>query len=219
MFHHKHPYEPFIPSGTQTLIVGTLPPPRFSGGVLKDRDVDFCYGSQDGLLWPVLDQIFNLKLDYEPSQKAIIQRQEFLKSRHIGICDIVESCNRIKIDASDLGMQNIVLRNLLGYLKVYSQIKSIVFTGGNSKNGPEYLFRRHLKIRDIKLDLVSNKIPREHKFVHPDTLKSIHTVSLMAPSGSANRAIGALEVYKTKKQENPQYNTMDYRVEQYRKFF
>ena len=32
LFCHIHPYEIFIPEGAVKLIVGTLPPPRFSQG-------------------------------------------------------------------------------------------------------------------------------------------------------------------------------------------
>ena len=106
MFKHKHPYPPFILENSTKLIVGTLPPPRFYKGVLKEGDVDFCYGSIDGLLWKVLNQIFKLNLKFETTDFAINQRKEFLKNRNIGICDIVESCERQKIDASDLGMEN-----------------------------------------------------------------------------------------------------------------
>ena len=63
----------------------------------------------------------------------------------IGVCDIVDSCEREKIDASDLGMKNIKLRNVIGYLKQFPTIHTILFTGGNSKNGPEYFFRKHIK--------------------------------------------------------------------------
>ena len=64
MFLHTHPYEPFLFEDTTKLIVGTLPPPRFSTGDLKEGDVNFCYGSKDGQLWPILDQIFGLNLKY-----------------------------------------------------------------------------------------------------------------------------------------------------------
>ncbi len=105
MFHHTHPYKPFIPKNATKLIVGTLPPPRFTSGELKPDDVNFCYGSRDGLLWPVLDKLFDLKLKFENTEDAIQQRKQFLTRRGIGICDVVESSRREKIDASDLGMQ------------------------------------------------------------------------------------------------------------------
>lgn len=41
IFKHIHPYEPFIDNSTEKLIVGTLPPPRFTTGDLKEGDVNF----------------------------------------------------------------------------------------------------------------------------------------------------------------------------------
>ncbi len=217
MFQHTHPYEPFFPEGATKLIVGTLPPPRFTTGALNQKDVDFCYGSSNGLLWPVLDRIFGLDLKYETTFAAAEQRRRFLTSKGIGVCDIVQSCEREKIDASDLGMQNIKLRDLVAYLKQYPKIDTLIFTGGNSKNGPEYFFRKHLKDYNLKLDQVSNDVPRIHQFLLDQ--RAIKTVSLTAPSGSANRAIGSMQLYKNLKNKNPKFNTIDFRVMQYREFF
>lgn len=230
MFNHTHPYKPFFPEGATKLIVGTLPPPRFTSGVLKEGDVDFCYGSISGLLWPVLDRIFDLNLKFETTSEAIDQRKNFLISRGIGVCDIVHSCQRDKIDASDLGMQQIQLRDVVSYLYQYPQIDTLLFTGGNSKNGPEYFFRKHLKEYQLQLELVSNEIPRIHQFKLSSKLSSraesrdnsnrtIKTVSLTAPSGAANRSIGSLQSYKDLKNKNPEFNTIDFRVMQYREFF
>ncbi|MBT8204364.1 MAG: uracil-DNA glycosylase family protein, partial [Eudoraea sp.] len=105
MFKHVHPYEPFLFEEAEKLIVGTLPPPRFTQRLLKPGDVDFCYGSRDGQLWKILDNIFELDLVYETIPFAVEQRKAFLKRRKIGICDIVAAADREKIDASDLGMQ------------------------------------------------------------------------------------------------------------------
>ena len=112
MFLHQHPYPPFIPENTTKLIVGTIPPPRFSTGELFSEDVDFCYGSKFGLLWPILDRIFELHLKYENTNQAIVQRKKFLAQNGIGICDVIESCTRGKIDASDAGMNQIKMRNI-----------------------------------------------------------------------------------------------------------
>ena len=217
MFIHKHPYQPFIPKNATKLIVGTLPPPRFSIGNLKDNDIDFCYGSKDGQLWKIIDRIFELNLKYETSDEAIKQRKEFLIKNNIGICDIVESCERLKIDASDLGMRDIKLRDLIAYIRKHPKVNTLLFTGGNSKNGPEYFFRKHIKEYDIKLEIISNNVPRIHKFNLENRI--VKTVSLTAPSGSANRAIGSMALYKSIKDKDPSFNTFDFRVLQYQNFF
>ncbi|QED39021.1 uracil-DNA glycosylase family protein [Antarcticibacterium arcticum] len=219
LFHHIHPYGPFIPENATKLIVGTLPPPRFTTGDLKEGDVDFCYGSRDGMLWVILDKLFDLNLTFENTARAIEQREQFLIKRGIGICDMVESSRRAKIDASDLGMQQVEMRNMLEILRTHPKIETLLFTGGNSKNGPEYFFRRHLKEsgENFNLKVISNEIPRIHQFVLDGRL--INTVSLIAPSGSANRAIGSLDHYKKMKIKDPEFNTIDFRILQYKGYF
>jgi len=221
MFVHKHPYKPFIPENTAKLIVGTLPPPRFSIGILKKGDVNFCYGSIDGQLWKILNEIFSLNLHFENTDFAIQQRKDFLISNNIGICDIVESCKREKMDASDLGMSKIELRDLLFYLKKNISVHTLLLTGGSSKNGPEYHFRRQLKERNIALKLISSETPKIHEFElnENETKRKIKVISLTAPSGSANRAVGSNRQYQLLKKQNPKFNTFDFRVLQYKKFF
>ena len=216
LFHHKHPYRPFIPENATKLIVGTLPPPRFTTRELKEEDVDFCYGSRDGLLWQVIDKVFDLDLKFANTEAAVKQRKEFLEKKGIGICDTVESCRRDKVDASDLGMQEVELRDLISILKKHPDIDTLLFTGGNSKNGPEFFFRKLLKEHNLKLKVISNHVPRVHQFLLDG--RPINTVSLTAPSGSANRAIGSMQLYKELKKQNPEFNTIDFRVLQYRPF-
>lgn len=219
MFNHTHPYPPYIPKNATKLIVGTLPPPRFTSGELREGDVNFCYGSRDGYLWPILDRIFDLGLKFETTDAAIRQRKEFLVKNHIGICDIVASAQRDKIDASDLGMQDVRLRDIVAILEANETVDTLLFTGGNSKNGPEYFFRRLLKKYKLSLEVVSNVVPRIHSFKLPKTGRAITTVSLTAPSGAANRAVGSLQKYKDLKSKNPKMTTIDFRVLQYGDFF
>lgn len=181
--------------------------------------MDFCYGSRDGQLWPILDRIFNLDLSFETSLDAIRQRKEFLIEHRIGICDIVASAERLKVDASDLGMQNIILRDLIEVLQRFPKVTTLLFTGGNSKNGPEYFFRKVLKGYHIDFQIVSDVVPRIHEFLLPNSNRRVRTVSLTAPSGAANRAVGSLLQYKKMKAANPDATTIDFRVAQYRPFF
>jgi len=73
------------------------------------------------------------------------EREHKIKREKIGICDIVGAAYRDKVDASDLGMKKVVLRDLLDILGKNPNVDSLIFTGGNSKNGPEYFFRQLLK--------------------------------------------------------------------------
>lgn len=235
MFKHTHPYPPFIKKDTTKLIVGTLPPPRFSTGQLLEKDVDFCYGSYYNSLWLYIDKIHNLGLRYDNSQEAIQQRKHFLIQNKIGVCDIVASAERQKIDASDIGMTNIKLRDLIGYLLKYPNIDTLLFTGGNSKNGPEYFFRKHIKDYNISLKLVSKITPKIHQFKLPNTVNTVEnskedltnfknerlikTVSLTSGSGAANIAIGSNPLYKQLKAKDPSFNTFDFRVMQYSEYF
>ena len=240
MFKHQHPYAPFIQEDTKKLIVGTLPPPRFSTGDLLEKDVDFCYGSYYNSLWLFIDKIHALNLRYDNSQEAIDERKQFLMEHKIGVCDIVESVERDKMDASDLGMQNIVLRDIIGYLQKYPNIDTLLFTGGNNKNGPEYFFRRHIKEYGLKLNVISNEVPRIHEFElkvvtkdneepHSSEIsqslrsfrndkRTIKTVSLTSGSGAANISISRLPLYQQLKAKNKDFNTFDFRVMQYREF-
>jgi G:T/U-mismatch repair DNA glycosylase len=214
---HHHPYPPFIPDGATRLIVGTLPPPRFSVGQLREGDVDFCYGSRDNLLWPALDTIFRLGLRYDGSREAVAQREDFLRRARIGICDIVESCRREKTDASDLGMEEIVLRDLLGRLHRHPAVDTLIFTGGNTRNGPEYLFRRQLRAHGLQL-VGANAGSLRRQYFHLGE-RTIRALSLLSPSKAANRAIGGNPAYKLRRASDLSFTPFDFRIEQYRQVF
>lgn len=176
------------------------------------------------MLWRILDEIFDLGLVYDQSELAVRQRKEFLKRRKIGICDIVESGLRERMNASDLGLKEVQLRDLIGYLRQFESVDTLLFTGGNSRNGPEYFFRKQLREQGGQMRRVNSDSPRIHEFELPGQGRSgdpriIRTVSLIAPTGTANIAIGSSRSYKEEKQRNPDFTTFDFRIRQYRKFF
>ena len=116
-------------------------------------------------------------------------------------------------------MQDVTLRNLIEVLEAHPKVDRLLFTGGNSKNGPEYFFRRLLKSQQMKLEVISDVVPRIHSFILPAYKRRIITVSLTAPSGAANRAVGSLKAYKEMKTQFPEKNTIDFRIDQYRPYF
>lgn len=218
MYKHRHPYPPYIPENAKKLIVGTLPPPRFDRREFRPGDVDFNYGSRDGQLWKILGRIFDFKFTFETSKAAIEERKSFLEQNQIGISDMVTCAYREKLDATDIGIKDYELRDQIGILKEHPLVDTLLFTGGNSKNGPEYFFRKHLKpFNALKLIRINGESPRVHEFELEG--RKIRTVSLTAPSGSANRAVGSKPLYKKMKRENPGFSAIDYRVLEYTPFF
>jgi G:T/U-mismatch repair DNA glycosylase len=217
LIYHYHPYKPILNFETRSLIIGTLPPPRFSIKELKPKDVDFPYGSCDNLLWQIIDKIYKLDLLFDNSPMAVIQREKFLIDNNIGICDIVESCQRERFDASDLAMKNVILRDILYYLETYKNIDKIIFTGGSSKNSPQYFLKKILKQNDIKFIVKEKNNPKIHQFIFDNRVFT--TYSLISPSNAANKSIGANILFKQKKENNPRYTTFDFRIEEYEKVF
>ena len=186
-------------------------------GELFAEDVDFCYGSKHGLLWPILDRIFNLELNYENTGEAVEERKSFLTKNKIGICDIVASCERAKPDASDLGMQDITTRDLVSVLREHKTIDSCLLMGGNSRNGPEYLLKKELKSKGLALiPAVSGSI-KSHE-LHLEG-REIMVYTLISPSSAANRSIGNSSDYKDQKAVRGNFTVLDFRIQQYKKVF
>jgi G:T/U-mismatch repair DNA glycosylase len=217
VIHHLHPYPPYLPEGLTRLIIGTIPPPRFSLGRLYAEDVDFCYGSKYGLLWPILERIFNLELDYENTGEAVEQRKTFLTKNKIGICDIVASCERAKPDASDLGMQDITTRDIVSVLREHKTIYSCLLMGGNSRNGPEYLLKKQLKSKGLALFPEDSGSIKSHRLQLEG--REIMVYTLISPSSAANRSIGNSGAFKDQKAVRGDFTVMDFRIQQYKKVF
>ena len=77
------------------------------------------------------------------------------------------------------------------------------------------------KLRDynVTMKTLSSIVPRNHTFQLPNNGRLVKTVTLIAPSGAANRAVGSLSDYKKMKVENPALTTIDFRAKLYRPFF
>lgn len=169
------------------------------------------------MLWRILAEVFEVRFRYDNSREAVEERLDFLRNHRLGICDIVESCRREKNDASDLGMRDIRLRDLVRQVRLHPSIDTLLFTGGNTKNGPEYLFRRLLRGYAMQLRCIEDRTPRLHAISLDGRV--VTTVSLTSPSNAANKAIGSNPRFKEERRRNPAYSTFDFRVDQYREVF
>jgi len=93
-----HPFETFFPPDTTRLILGSIPPFRFTRGpgekVKEDGDFPFYYGSRYNLFWKLLGEVFQEPLTDINAIQALLLKQK------IGIADIVKQCTRKQKKAS-----------------------------------------------------------------------------------------------------------------------
>lgn len=125
-----HPYKTYIPDNTTKLIIGSIPPYRFCNKKerLNKKDVGFYYGSYKNQFWHLLEEATNIKLDYENTEKAVIQRKALLKSYNIGITDVVKSCIHKDGKSDDKSLIDIEYRKIDKLLKKYKKIDTLICT-------------------------------------------------------------------------------------------
>lgn len=80
-----HPFEPFFDKDSKILILGSFPS-------IKSRQDGFYYQHPRNRFWPILETLFDVKLE------NIAEQQAFLRKKHIALWDVLQSC---KIKNSD----------------------------------------------------------------------------------------------------------------------
>jgi G:T/U-mismatch repair DNA glycosylase len=126
----KHPYLPFIPSNATRLVIGTIPPPRFckKPQELYENDVNFYYGSRDNYFWELLEDVFEEKLEYKNTRKAVDQRKSLLEKHGLGITDVIDTCVHKNNSAEDRNLSNIKHKDLAQLLKQNPNINTLIYT-------------------------------------------------------------------------------------------
>ncbi|MCT7581266.1 hypothetical protein [Aliarcobacter butzleri] len=201
---HKYISKYPIKQSDESLILGTIHPHDI--GIFK---LEFFYGNKNSL-WNILGQAKSLKLDN--LENILI----FLRNHKIAISDMILQCDREnpKI-TSDKDLYNIVLNENLKDEILNSQIKTIYFTSGFSKNNCAKLF----------FDLFKLKIPKNWKDNYEINIdffgKNIKCVILLSPSGASNIGIVKSEIYLKNKEKYKSSKTpiKDFKIDFYKQKF
>ncbi len=210
-----HPYRPFVPEGAGKLVLGSIPPWRFTFAdspaenrlkALKDGDIDFYYGSRSNRFWMIFSAVFKAgKLDSAEKIKVLLRREK------IAMSDVVHRCRRIPArSALDQNLRDIQFNHgLREILAKNKSIKEILFTS----SFVERIFYRSFSAAAEKD--ISRKC-----FILPDDGRRIRTAVLYSPSNMALRGIRMSKAFKLRSsQASSNYTANDFRIEQYRKFF
>ena len=207
-----HPYKPFVPGGAEKLILGSIPPWRFTIDdnpdankfkKLQHGDIDFAYGSRNNRFWMILSEVFDAEsLDTPGKIKCLLRKNK------IAISDVVHRCRRIpERSALDQNLKDIEFNNSIKETLINNpSISTILFTSGFA----ERIFYKCFSVKPEKYD--------KHKmFILPDDGRRIKTVILYSPSNMALRGIKLSKEFKMRNSQNRHCTANDFRTEQYRR--
>ena len=108
-----HNIDPLYDSNSKILILGSFPS-------VKSREIQFFYGHKSNRFWPIMEKLFEVKLN------TIEEKKEFLHSHHIALWDVIGSCS---IEGSDDGSIKDVKPNDISLITNSSPIERIFVNG------------------------------------------------------------------------------------------
>ena len=163
-----HPYKNLIPLNTKftKYIIGTFPPVSYfsdtfenitycNGIKLSKPNISFYHGNRL-MLWKYLlnnIEFSNLSTDRSVKRNQIIK---FLIENRINYCDIIDYCQRLKYNADDANLYNIILNNeLLNVIKGNQSDLLFVFNTGSlfTKGGMSFTREGKLNPKTFVFDM------------------------------------------------------------------
>ncbi|ECQ5732965.1 DNA-deoxyinosine glycosylase [Campylobacter jejuni] len=131
-----HPFEPFFDKDSKILILGSFPS-------IKSRQDGFYYQHPRNRFWPILETLFDVKLE------NIAEQQAFLRKKHIALWDVLQSC---KIKNSDDKTISYAKANDLNLILSQTKIQAIFTTG---QSAYRFFVKFHPRLEAIGLPSTS----------------------------------------------------------------
>ncbi|TEY09462.1 DNA-deoxyinosine glycosylase [Campylobacter sp. US18a] len=131
-----HPFEPFFDKDSKILILGSFPS-------VKSRQDGFYYQHSRNRFWPILETLFDVKLE------NITEQQAFLRKKHIALWDVLQSC---KIKNSDDKTISYAKANDLSLILSQAKIQAIFTTG---QSAYKFFVKFHPRLEAISLPSTS----------------------------------------------------------------
>lgn len=126
----RHPLTPFIPEGTQLLLLGSFPPPR------ERWCMHFFYPNFINDMWRIFGLIFYSDRDAlvlrEQKTFALEKIMSLLREKHIGIFDTATAVRRLEGNASDKSLEIIEPTDLQALFSTAPCLHAVAATGGKA---------------------------------------------------------------------------------------
>ena len=128
-----HPFPSILDEHTRILFLGSFPS-------IASFEQAFYYAHPRNAFWPILEAIFDLRLETNEAKTA------FCLTKGIGLWDVIGSCERS--NSSDTNLKNCIPNDFEKLLEEYPNIRVLAFTGKKSHD----LFMKFFK--DLKIEKV-----------------------------------------------------------------
>lgn len=189
----NHPFEPFIPKGAKTLVIGTFP--TRSGNF----QFPFYYSGKDNRFWPVMENVYRLRFKHHAGKNAVDERKEFLASKQIGITDMLLKCYRLAEKSQDKHLYPILLNDIFSILDQHDSIDCLLLTSRTEVYGALGLLNIHFQSegRTLEYPVRNRHNILEGGFQH--NTRNIEILVPISPSPSAEKSADLetlIEMYK-----------------------
>jgi G:T/U-mismatch repair DNA glycosylase len=141
----NHPFDEFLPPNLKTLIIGTFPTHERN----YSKTFRFYYAGEGNLFWPTIEQVYSKTFLYRQGPKAKSEREDFLKSKGLGITDMLEKCYRKNDRSQDQHIFPITFRNIFSIIEKNQSIEAIILTSRTKIIGALGLFETYCHHHNI----------------------------------------------------------------------
>jgi len=147
-----HPFPPILDQNTRILFLGSFPS-------IASFEQAFYYAHPRNAFWPILEEIFDVRLETNEAKKA------FCLEKGIGLWDVIGSCERS--NSSDTNLKNCFPNDFETLLNNYPNIQALGFTGKKSYD----LFQKYFKDLEIEKVLLPSTSPAHAAMKRDEKLK------------------------------------------------
>jgi G:T/U-mismatch repair DNA glycosylase len=176
-----HPWNWYIPSGAETVVVGTFPPTR------RNWSFEFFYPNKNNYFWKIIARIAGRPLRYVSGEEAVNERKELLDYLKLGVSDMGQIIRRKTDNSLDENLEIVAYMDIFKLLQENPSVRKLVFTSSSGKSSAIGWFKEYLSLHLIPFKISQGKRPLRTSVIINN--KSFEIVLLYSTSPRAGAAI------------------------------
>lgn len=143
MIIETHAFGNYVPSGAETLIVGTFPTHE------RNREFDFYYPNKNNVFWRIIGDLFDYTFKHKKGADAAEERKVIASAEKIALTDMLAKAIRTKNNSGDNQLVKVEITDILSIIQQCPTIRRVILTSRSGKLNALNLFREYLKERNI----------------------------------------------------------------------